>query len=265
MTSGTGGHLQFSRVVLLGAACTTTRLVAQALKEEGVLVRIVIPGRRTWVQRQRLRMKRRKLTGTLSFLACAVAAKALHRLRGGLQREQELLSDIGLADEWPQDVDRITVPSVNHEACASAINDVSPDLVVVNGTDIIKEPTLEAIRAPLVNTHTGITPDYRGAHGGFWAALNDDATRLGVTLHRIDRGVDTGEVIGQAIVSYDPQRDGLNTIPLLQYMAGIGLLREFVRFGRSTGPLPGSKGSKQWRTPGLVPYLKAVAKGKIAY
>src|SRR5438093_9923670 len=46
--------------------------------------------------------------------------------------------------------------------------------VVVNGTRIISEAVLTASDAVFINMHAGITPKYRGVHGGYWALYNGD-------------------------------------------------------------------------------------------
>ena len=40
--------------------------------------------------------------------------------------------------------------------------------------------------------HAGITPQYRGVHGGYWAVVNNDPEHCGVTIHFVDKGIDTG-------------------------------------------------------------------------
>ena len=49
------------------------------------------------------------------------------------------------------------------------LQELKPDLLIVNGTRILSKKTLESVSAPFVNIHTGITPAYRGVHGGYWA------------------------------------------------------------------------------------------------
>ena len=49
------------------------------------------------------------------------------------------------------------------------LQQLKPDLLIVNGTRILSKKTLESVSAPFVNIHTGITPAYRGVHGGYWA------------------------------------------------------------------------------------------------
>ena len=51
--------------------------------------------------------------------------------------------------------------------------------------------------------HPGICPEYRNAHGCFWARATGDHGNVGMTLLRIDRGVDTGPVFGYFRVDPD--------------------------------------------------------------
>ncbi len=44
--------------------------------------------------------------------------------------------------------------------------------------------------------HPGIVPEYRNAHGCFWALVHGDLGRVGMSLLKIDAGIDTGPVYG---------------------------------------------------------------------
>ena len=50
--------------------------------------------------------------------------------------------------------------------------------------------------------HPGICPEYRNAHGCFWALANRDLNKVGMTLLRIDKGVDTGPTFGYYTYPY---------------------------------------------------------------
>ena len=80
---------------------------------------------------------------------------------------------------------------------------LDPAVVAVYGTRIIKPRTLAAVTAPFINYHAGINPAYRGQHPAYWALVNRDAKHAGVTVHLVDTGIDTGEVLYQAPVHFD--------------------------------------------------------------
>jgi methionyl-tRNA formyltransferase len=108
-----------------------------------------------------------------------------------------------------------------------------------------------------INTHVGITPKYRGVHGGYWALANNDMQHFGVTVHKIDAGIDTGEVLYQKVI-LPTSSDNFSTYPLLQTAEGIKLILNVIEdFNfeglRSTQSLVNE--SKLWYHPTLWGYL----------
>ena len=71
-------------------------------------------------------------------------------------------------------------------------------MVVVHGTRIIPARVLESLGCPVVNMHAGITPRYRGVHGGYWALAERHPEWVGTTVHLVDPGIDTGGILAQA-------------------------------------------------------------------
>lgn len=113
-------------------------------------------------------------------------------------RMAEIIQEQGLNPEPNAACEVIPVGSVNSPACREALGRLHPDVVIVFGTRIIKADTLKAIRVPLMNLHSGIAPKYRGQAGGYWALAKGDPDHAGVTVHLVDAGVDTGDVLYQA-------------------------------------------------------------------
>jgi len=119
------------------------------------------------------------------------------------------------------------VKSINDTEVEKILQASNPDLVIVNGTRIIKKNILNSISNPFVNTHVGITPKYRGVHGGYWALANNDRLNCGVTVHLVDEGIDTGSVLYQSII--DPTKeDDFNTYPYLQTVEAVKLLKQVI-------------------------------------
>ena len=46
--------------------------------------------------------------------------------------------------------------------------------MILNGTRIVSKKVISSIGCLFINTHCGITPKYRGVHGGYWAIYNND-------------------------------------------------------------------------------------------
>lgn len=66
---------------------------------------------------------------------------------------------------------------------------------------ILKSPLLEVPRYGFLNTHPSLLPYNRGKHYNFWALI--EQAPFGVTLHRVDSGVDTGDIVAQKEIPYD--------------------------------------------------------------
>jgi peptidoglycan/xylan/chitin deacetylase (PgdA/CDA1 family) len=68
------------------------------------------------------------------------------------------------------------------------------DLGIVLGTRILKPSTFRVPRLGSINLHKGKVPEYRGLPPGFWE-LYEGAQTAGVTVHFVDSGLDTGDVV----------------------------------------------------------------------
>lgn len=91
---------------------------------------------------------------------------------------------------------------------ARIINEYGVDhqrgLVISAGLMRILPPNFVASFAPrLINTHPALLPNFPGAHA-VADALRAGVTETGVTVHHIDDGVDTGQVIAQETVRILP-------------------------------------------------------------
>jgi len=83
------------------------------------------------------------------------------------------------------------------QAFVAAIRELRPALgVVVAYGQILPKALLDIPPHGFVNAHTSLLPKYRGAAPIQWAILNDDA-ETGVTIMRIDEGLDTGDILVQ--------------------------------------------------------------------
>ena len=71
---------------------------------------------------------------------------------------------------------------------------------------LLKAPLLEVPRYGFINTHPSMLPYNRGKHYNFWALV--EQAPFGVTLHRVDPGVDTGEIVAQQEIAYNWEDTG---------------------------------------------------------
>lgn len=89
----------------------------------------------------------------------------------------------------------------NDAASLERMRAVQPEvLVVVAYGRLLRQSVLDLAPAGVVNLHPSLLPAYRGA-SPIQAAIHDGRTRTGVTLMRMDAGLDTGPVIAAREVS----------------------------------------------------------------
>jgi methionyl-tRNA formyltransferase len=74
-------------------------------------------------------------------------------------------------------------------------------IISYNYKYIIKKGMIDKYYGKILNLHTSLLPWNRGANPNLWSWV--DNTPKGVTLHHIDEGVDTGDIIAQRIVKMD--------------------------------------------------------------
>lgn len=70
---------------------------------------------------------------------------------------------------------------------------------------IIGSTLLQTLTRPAINLHIAYLPYNRGAHPNFWSWI--DGTPAGVTIHEIDKGIDTGPVCFQKQVVFNDPSD----------------------------------------------------------
>jgi len=76
-----------------------------------------------------------------------------------------------------------------------AMRRIAPDVVLVFGTGLLKQPLIETFPGSIINIHLGLSPYYRGAGTNFWPLVNGEPEYCGATIHFLDIGVDTGPII----------------------------------------------------------------------
>ena len=215
-----------ANIVLLCTDCENTRILYHGIKNEIPVAKIITE--QPVAKKQFIRRRLKKLgpwttAGQLAFQAAVVPV--MRRL--SMKRVHEILHKKRL-DIAPLPAEKlISLDSVNSGEFIQTIESIQPDLILVNGTRIISAQTLSHIQCPIINVHVGITPLYRGVHGAYWALANRDNRNCGVTVHAIDKGIDTGGILAQDIIEPD-KKDNFITYPYLQFEKAIELVKKVI-------------------------------------
>jgi hypothetical protein len=108
---------------------------------------------------------------------------------------------------WAVAPPELVVASPNSAEAEAFVRTCQPDLVLARCKTLLKRSVFSIPRLGTFVMHPGICPEYRNAHGCFWALASNDPENVGVTLLRIDEGVDTGPVFGHFRVTPGPLRE----------------------------------------------------------
>lgn len=97
---------------------------------------------------------------------------------------------------------------VREPECVEYLRQYEPDMIVVAAFgQILPKEILDMPRYCCINVHASLLPKYRGAAPIQWAVLNGDKT-AGVTIMRMDAGLDTGDMISKVEVTLDEKETG---------------------------------------------------------
>jgi hypothetical protein len=92
------------------------------------------------------------------------------------------------------------------EGGAATLLAFRPDVVVSARFSLIfPQRVIDAVPRGIVNVHPGALPGYRGLFAPFWQVAKGER-ELGCTVHMVDRGIDTGPILGVARVPFQPSR-----------------------------------------------------------
>lgn len=241
------------RIVILAGDVDSRPYVVRALEAEHEVLRVVIEDkepRGMFLRRRAKRLGWWVVFGQVLFMLIAVPVLRWF----GKKRAATLKARYGFAGTTLDPALVTRVSSVNAPETEALLRELQPDAIVLHGTRIVKRRILEATEAVVLNIHAGMTPMFRGVHGGYWALQSGHPELFGVTLHKVDSGIDTGEVVAQKVCEYTTQ-DNFTTYPLIQLGEGLALLRTaLVQEGIETYT-PDALFSQVWYHPTLWGYV----------
>lgn len=235
-------------------------ILARWLSSFSNLVGIVMiqePPSRLW-RRARREVKR---SGAFRFLD-ALALRLYYRLfLSGKDRRwerQELRGKCLIYGDIPSNTAILKTPSPNTQQTEAFIRRLNPDIVLARCKVLLKESIFSIPSKGTFVMHPGICPEYRNAHGCFWALANRDMDKVGMTLLRIDKGVDTGPAFGYYSYAFDEVHESHIVIQHRVVLENLDALRgKFLEIFNGTAVPVNTSGrpSAAWGQPWLTKYL----------
>lgn len=172
----------------------------------------------TWLQRVSRYRNPRALLRYLEVRACLPRyERAAEQLRQA-KFPSPNSSRLGVAE--------INVADINSAEAVDFVRARLPDIVLVNGTNLLRRPVLAllpSIRLGIINLHTGLSPYSRGGNCNLFMVLEGHPELVGVTIHHINRGIDSGDIILSMQVPMFPD-DNYEMLDIRTFDTGIDAL-----------------------------------------
>jgi methionyl-tRNA formyltransferase len=165
----------------------------------------------------------------------------------------------GMFPELPDNLEVLETVSPNSSETCAFLQRLAPDMAVARCKTLISEKIFSIPPDGVLILHPGICPEYRNAHGCFWALANDEPDKVGMTLLRIDAGIDTGPVYGYYSYAFDVNRDTPAIIHARVVYDNLEVLRKKlleIHAGKAVAISTEGRASGVWGQPWLSKYLK---------
>jgi methionyl-tRNA formyltransferase len=144
---------------------------------------------------------------------------------------------------------------INSEEFASRIRAIGPDIIAVLGSSVIRPNIISIPSVAMINLHSGLSPYYRGVWSHGWPIVHDEPECIGTTVHHVNAGIDTGDIIYQTRPALDDS-DDLNTIFLKVIAEGTELVCDAIEQVRGAGGVVSHRqprhGGRLYRTGDLT-------------
>lgn len=146
----------------------------------------------------------------------------------------------------------------NSDQAVEFIRRLGPDMMIARCKTILQPRVFSLAKKGTFVMHPGIVPEYRNSHGCFWALSNREVDKVGMTLLRIDEGVDTGPVYGQFGYDYDERAETHAVIQKRVVFENLDAIKEkLIQVDRGEAEPVDTSGrrSAAWGQPWLTKYF----------
>jgi methionyl-tRNA formyltransferase len=178
------------RIVVLTTHSRRGAVIIEALARAGIRIEAIIVDRNRPAGRVQASRTVRLLRSRGSVETGRRLIRRLGRRFGKDRGTEREASAFGAVAETVREVADANAPE-----CERLLKALAPDLLVLGTSRILRPHILSIPRVGVLNPHPGLLPDYRGVDVIPWAIYNGDP--VGVTIHFVDQGIDTGDVVAQ--------------------------------------------------------------------
>ncbi|MCK5662738.1 MAG: hypothetical protein KAI17_04585, partial [Thiotrichaceae bacterium] len=126
---------------------------------------------------------------------------------GGVDYLARYLEELGIVSRslshWAKNnaVPCKVVENINSKESINFVSGKNIDALIYGGGGLLRKPLIDAANQTIINPHCGPLPEIRGMNAIEWAFLL--GFPLDVTVHFIDKGIDTGEIISRVPLTFN--------------------------------------------------------------
>ena len=125
-------------------------------------------------------------------------------------------------------VEYFKLADINKSGSLNKIKTFNCDLLVsMSYNQIFKKEIIQLTKNGIINCHAGKLPFYRGRNILNWVLINDEK-EFGITVHFVDKGIDTGDIIIQDIFEITDS-DTYKTLLELAYLECANLIYKGIK------------------------------------
>ena len=151
------------------------------------------------------------------------------------------------------------VPTLNTKSVRSYLQSLAPDLGLSLGNSYISPSIFSVPRYGMLNIHGEVLPDFQNAQSVIWQ-LYHGSRETGYTIHRIDKKIDTGEIILQERFPIIFRESLAETVSVtsaeILKRAADGLIKVLNNFAEyNSRGFPQGKGTS-YTTPGIRQFIR---------
>jgi len=194
------------KVAIIGQDSDSFRLISSRISEFHEVVHIVDSDLRAF-HRLKRRIKRKGFIWGFDHVLFLFYIKLLGFVRN-IQSKN--------LNEYRALANKIETENTNEYPISKYIEEYGLEAIIICTNRIISREFLRECRnVPVYNIHVGYLPNYRGVYGGFWAIFNKELDKVGVTVHLVEPGIDTGSIVFRGCL--DGWKDySILQLPLIQ-------------------------------------------------
>jgi folate-dependent phosphoribosylglycinamide formyltransferase PurN len=128
----------------------------------------------------------------------------------------------------------IYVDNINDETSAQTLREWKADLAIMAGGRLLKPHIIVIPRLGILNKHSSILPKHRGVAAEYWCLYHEDFDSLGVTVHFVEKGLDSGPILCQKKILFE-KGDTPRSLRFKSNVVGREAIVEAVQMIATTG------------------------------